>query len=126
MSTDTPFSDLKWGLLYIGARYSTPDNHVHWGYPAMTREESEEWDKKVAAAQPSAQAAIDQLAAITDPVARLVLDLHGPVGRTRQCDGCDSTEDYASWPCTTTETIAKHYGIDMSQVHLYVWPKEQA
>jgi len=56
-----------------------------------------------------------QLADVTDPLARKILDLHHRDDRG-QCVGCDPgsyAEDCADWPCSTIETIAEHYGIEL-------------
>lgn len=60
-------------------------------------------------------AARAELAAITDPLARTVLDLHCEDGHG-DCGGCDFSGWEAEpprWPCTTTITIARRYGIDL-------------
>lgn len=56
-----------------------------------------------------------QLADVTDPLARKILDLHHRDDRG-QCVGCDPgsyAEDCADWPCSTIETVAAHYGIGL-------------
>lgn len=55
---------------------------------------------------------VAQLAAVTDPVARVVLDLHkADDGR---CDGCEYggyEAERPEWPCSTTEAVATALGI---------------
>lgn len=69
-------------------------------------------------------AAIPALDAITDPIARAVLDLHAPRARHQregwvfapECEGCEFggyEAEPPEWPCGTTEIIAKHYGIEL-------------
>ena len=56
-----------------------------------------------------------QLADVTDPLARKILDLHHRDDRG-QCVGCDPgsyAEDCADWPCSTIEAIAEHYEIEL-------------
>lgn len=58
----------------------------------------------------------EALDALSDPVARLVLDLHGEA--YSQCTGCDPgayAGDGAEWPCATVLAIAEHYGIQTSE-----------
>lgn len=58
----------------------------------------------------------DALDALTDPVVRLVLDLHHEADA--QCQGCDPgdyAESGAEWPCSTVKAIAKHYGIQTDE-----------
>jgi hypothetical protein len=60
-------------------------------------------------------AAREQLAAIDDPLARAVLDLHCENERG-EClgDDFDGVEgESPAWPCTTTVTVARHFGIDL-------------
>ncbi|GAA4226025.1 hypothetical protein GCM10022254_09580 [Actinomadura meridiana] len=59
---------------------------------------------------------LEQLAALGDPLARAVLDLH-----TRdtfgECQGCDfggGEGEPPEWPCRTVETVAAHHGIDLA------------
>lgn len=68
------------------------------------------------------------LDAIDAPVARSILDMHGPSTIERpQCTECDGGDDYAMWPCPTVERIAAHYDIDMPDPwHLWRRPEEQA
>jgi hypothetical protein len=60
------------------------------------------------------------LAGITDPVVRLVLDLHRERSDTtrpqcRECwDGADDAEP-EDWPCDTVRTIAGHFGIHVDE-----------
>lgn len=60
-------------------------------------------------------AAREHLAAITDPLARAVLDLHAENDR-HECEGDDMDgyeAEYPEWPCRTVETVAAHYGIEL-------------
>lgn len=56
-----------------------------------------------------------RLGAITDPLARAILDLHAENAR-HECEG-DDFEGYdsepAAWPCRTVLEIAAHYGITL-------------
>lgn len=65
------------------------------------------------------------LAALTDPLARAVLDLHHEQGMYREsgypwptCDGCDMDGYEAEppeWPCRTVQAVARHYGIALPE-----------
>lgn len=67
---------------------------------------------------------ISELAAITDPVARAVLDLHSADGRG-ECGGCDfdgyDFDGYEAerpyWPCRTVVTVAEVQGIEVHPDH---------
>lgn len=80
------------------------------------------YQKKRDEAWATYHAAVPALDAISDPVARLVLDLHAPKARhTRtdwvfapECGGCEFggyEGEPPNWPCGTTAAIADHYGI---------------
>lgn len=74
-----------------------------------------EWERRKQAATEARAVFVAALAAVTDPVARAVLDLHKPAERG-QCHGCDADGyewDYPEWPCRTTTTIAAKLGIDV-------------
>lgn len=61
------------------------------------------------------EAAVPALVAITDPIAREVLDLHGPDERSA-CRGCDYSgweAEPIDWPCRTVKTVAEIYGIEL-------------
>lgn len=76
-----------------------------------------EWQQRKQAATEAAAVFIAALAAVTDPVARAVLDLHKPADRGH-CHGCDADGyewDYPEWPCRTTTTIAATLGIDVPE-----------
>lgn len=57
----------------------------------------------------------EQLAAITDPLTRAVLDLHEEhEDGTCWGDDIDGYEaERPDWPCRTIEVIAAHYGIPL-------------
>ena len=70
--------------------------------------------------------ALPALDSITEPIARMVLDLHQrglyetALATYPQsnwvCFGCDIEgyeADHPTWPCTTTRLIAQHYGIEL-------------
>jgi hypothetical protein len=57
----------------------------------------------------------EQLAALTDPLARAVLDLHHE-DDLHECAGCDYQgweAEGPDWPCTTVRLVAKQYGITL-------------
>ncbi len=60
-------------------------------------------------------AARELLAAITDPLARAILDLHhSETIKNPECEGCDFggyEGEPPAWPCRTVMAIAAHYGI---------------
>ncbi|WP_433225556.1 hypothetical protein [Actinomadura formosensis] len=56
-----------------------------------------------------------RLAAIADPLARAVLDLHAENERG-ECTGDDMEgyeAEYPAWPCRTVKAVAAHYGIPL-------------
>lgn len=58
-----------------------------------------------------------RLSAISDPLARKLIDLHRNCGSgDGVCDDADDFDDLpakrAEWGCETTETIAHHFGVD--------------
>lgn len=62
------------------------------------------------------EAARVQLAALTDPVSRALLDLHVPDDpeAPERCEGCDWSGydgQPGAWPCRTVAAIAEHHGI---------------
>lgn len=97
---------------------------VAFGLAEATPEEQAEldaWrgesDQRRAAATEAWPGFVAALAAVTDPVARIILDLH-----MRQedgtCTGCDAEGyewEYPSWPCRTTTTVAEAVGITVSE-----------
>lgn len=80
---------------------------------ALTPEALARYRQREAARAEALAAAREQLTAITDPVARAVLDLHAP-DDFGDCMG-DDMEGYEAeaptWPCRTVEAVAGHYGI---------------
>lgn len=92
---------------------------VAFGLAEATPEEQAEldrWraesDRRRAAATEAWPGFVAALAAITDPVARDVLDLHAR--DDGECDGCDFSGyegDRPAWPCRTIETVARTLGI---------------
>jgi hypothetical protein len=56
---------------------------------------------------------VAELDAVTDPVARAVLDLH-KIAERGECHGCDADGyewEYPWWPCRTTQAVAAVLGI---------------
>jgi len=92
---------------------------VEGGYLEPTPEERErmeawavEYAQRKQAATEALPVFIAQLAAVADPVARVVLDLHKDEGG--MCDGCEPgsyAEDRPAWPCITTTSVAATLGI---------------
>lgn len=81
-------------------------------------------DRRRAAATEAWPGFVAALAAVTDPVARAVLDLHANVDR--MCDGCEFggyEAERPSWPCATIDAVATALGID---VPADLWMAEQA
>lgn len=80
---------------------------------AERKRRTAEWRQRAAEHEERRAAARSALAAVTDPVARIVLDLHteNPHG---ECVG-DDMDGYEAespeWPCRTVEAVAAHYGI---------------
>lgn len=69
---------------------------------------------------PIQQAAVAALDAITDPLARALLDHHKKAEDSWDdgCEGCDpgsSAESRPEWPCSTVEKIAEAQGITMPE-----------
>lgn len=103
-------------LIAEGLVQPTPEEHVELEREAAISRLREAERKEVM------RVARERLAAITDPVARVVLDLHGERFHGRDhhswstCDG-DDVDGYEGeapeWPCRTVETIARHYGIEL-------------
>lgn len=84
-------------------------------------------DRRAARVQ-QIKAAWETLAAIDDPVARLVLDLHAPAWtdvderELPECQGCEANGyevDMLPWPCQTTVAVAAHFGIDVAPLRGY-------
>jgi len=79
----------------------------------LTPQARAEYERRAAERAEILAAARERLAAITDPVARAVLDLHAP-DDDGDCMG-DDMEGYEAeqptWPCRTVEAVAGHYGI---------------
>lgn len=74
-----------------------------------------EWEQRKQAATEAAAVFAAALAAVADPVARAVLDLHKPADHGH-CHGCDADGyewEYPEWPCRTATTIAATLGIDV-------------
>lgn len=70
--------------------------------------------------QATAAAWLQQLDAITDPVARLVLDLHrrDPHGAAYLCGSGESAYYEATWPCETVLAVADLFGIPAPDMQL--------
>lgn len=93
---------------------------VDSGLVQPTAEEQAKIDLQAASfAERKRRATIDwdayqtQLAAVGDPVARVVLDLHAAVDGW--CHGCELNgyeAEYPTWPCQTTTAVAAVFGIE--------------
>lgn len=93
-------------------------------------QEAREHRAKARASWEVYDAARPALEALTDPIARKVLDLHaadsieGP-----KCQGCDIDgyeAEQPEWPCATVELIADHYGIQLPDPwHLWRRPADE-
>lgn len=104
---------------------------IDWGVVTPTAAElaaREERDAKYQVQRKAATAAwplfIAALTEVADPIARLVLDLHG--SRDGYCKGCEASgfeAEQPAWPCETTKTVAVAVGID---VPADLWMAEQA
>ena len=71
-----------------------------------------DYERQKQAATEALPVFVAQLAAVADPVARVVLDLHKDEGGG--CDGCELgsyAEDRPAWPCITTTSVADTLGI---------------
>lgn len=65
-----------------------------------------EYDQRKQAATVALPVFVAALAAVTDPVARAVLDLHRDEGG--RCGGCEDYEGYGpGWPCETAVAVAE-------------------
>ncbi len=107
-----PAESIARGLRYLKLRYGYREG-------PMTYEATQklaEREVRQAAAQVRIESAIEDLAALTDPVARMILDLH--TGRSGYCEA-DHGSDGIEWPCENVGLIASHYGIDMTDADLY-------
>lgn len=96
-------------LLWAGAVEPTPAERA-----AMDREAAESRRRADERAE-LLDAARRELAALTDPLARAVLDLHAENERG-ECEGYDF-EGYEAeqpeWPCRTTHVVADYLGIEL-------------
>lgn len=98
------------------------DMRLAAGVVEPTAEERAEMERSAAEARRRAEARVEGLAAarerldaITDPLARAVLDLHRENER-HECEGDDMDGyecEYPAWPCRTVEAVAEHYGIPL-------------
>ena len=101
---------------------------VDWGLVEPTleeRAEREEWRRRFDARQQAARLRkgewLASLAAVTHPVLRAVIDLHGSQDR-EWCDGCDGgPDDSGEWPCRTIVTVLDGLGVDTTDIHLADW-----
>jgi hypothetical protein len=93
----------------------------------MTPEEEQrmrEHRAKVAVATKAWPVIVAALDAVSDPVARAVLDLHrNNDGWCAGCEGWDNCGESPSWPCGTTTTVAQALGIPGAAD---MWLAEQA
>jgi len=106
---------IDWGL---GDRDLTPDE-------LREREERRaELDRRTQAATQAWLVFVTALDAVTDPIARIVLDLHkNGDGFCRGCDFDGYEAESPTWPCTTTTTVAEALGIEVPED---LWMAEQA
>lgn len=105
---------------YGGHMLISRDTLVAYGLVEPTPEEQARMDASHAAYEVRKKAATDALpgflaalAAVTDPVARAVLDLHKASERA-ECHGCEADGydwEHPYWPCATTTTVATALGI---------------
>lgn len=97
-------------------------------------ESRERWERSVAQWE-KLDATLAELAAITEPLARKVLDLHACASDEAVCDACslDSDDPYDEpWPCLTARLVADHFGVAIPEgyfgsrpdVHPYEMPPE--
>jgi hypothetical protein len=74
-----------------------------------------EYERRAAARLAAIDAARPRLAALTDPLARAILDLHAE-NSEGECVGCEFTgyeAESPGWPCSTVEVVAAYYGISL-------------
>ena len=82
-----------------------------------TPEERAEWARKSEERKQRAAEYAAKIDAISEPVARAVLDLHARKARYSNwqvCEGCDINgyeAEEPGWPCRTVVLIGNHYGI---------------
>lgn len=72
-----------------------------------------EWERRKEAATEARPVFIAALDAVSDPVARAVLDLHRS-DEHRWCAGCEGSDNCGEspeWPCSTVEVVAGVLGI---------------
>lgn len=74
-------------------------------------------ERRAAERKAKLDAARRRLTALTDPLARAILDLHAENDRG-ECDG-DEFGGYdglpPDWPCSTVEAVAARYGIELGR-----------
>lgn len=101
------------GLLHPTEAERRDRERQHAKYAAQKAAATEAWPVFVAA-----------LAVVTDPVARVVLNIHG--NRDGYCQGCEFNGYEAeppAWPCATTTSVAAAVGIRVPED---LWMAEQA
>lgn len=108
------------------------DQGIDWGIVEPTEAEKAQRAERDAKYQADRKAATEAwpvfvaaLTEVTDPIARLVLDLHG--SRDGYCRGCEfgggGDAESPAWPCTTTTAVAAAVGV---HVPADLWFAEQA
>lgn len=82
---------------------------------AQAERDRAEWERREVERVAKLAAARTALAALTDPLTRVTLDLHaeGPAGECEGCDWAGMEGEPGAWPCRTVEAVARHYGIEM-------------
>jgi hypothetical protein len=74
-------------------------------------------------------AARPALAAIDDPLARAILDLHAADTEEHpECEGCEFggyDAEAPEWPCSTVRLVAEHFGIELPDGG-YLWRRPEA
>ena len=101
------------------------DQAIMFGHERPTPKEVEEfnaesrerWERSVAQ-WALLDAAAAELAAISDPLARGVLDLHACAETMAECSECspDDEEGYGvSWPCATVRLVAERFGVTLPE-----------
>jgi hypothetical protein len=96
-------------LLDAGLVEPTPAERAHLD------QQTAEADRRIEERSAKHESARRQLAAITDPLARAILDLHHE-DDLHECAGYDYQgweAEGPDWPCQTVRLVAEKYGIDL-------------
>ena len=115
-----------WATFSAESTYGSAAIPSPWAWmnrPEPTTEERAEWARQAEERKQRASEYAAQIDTISDPVARMVLDLHARDEArygTRDlgcCEGCDVDGyegEQPSWPCRTVVLIGNHFGIEES------------